>query len=567
MNLLKRAFRHSDLKIKFSYTALVLSRVFLSTLDLIGLALVGVSVNLLIGSPQALATVPIQFSSILSKLEVANSYAVYALIAAVFFILKSLLTIALHKLVLSIATHLEASASRRFSQRYVFGPVYVREGLSNSDYLYALNRSTHLIFGQTPSLVFTLIGEISFAVLVSAYLSTKDFPLFLGGLVYLLLVFLFLNNFVTSKMRRNSKETLKFELSGQQILLESLESSRQIAVAGRTSYFIDKYVLTRTTQAAKMSAGELLSNLPRHIIEFAIVLGVGGFLVSRSLAPQYLVDPATLAIFVTGAIRLLATTLPIQSSIAALKVVAEQGKLALELDSVTPPESKDRVVISKPRFEINNLSFSHRGSKFPTISNLTGSIPFGSLVSITGKSGEGKSTFVELLMGLRAPSAGELSVIDNLGQKFQPSDIVFGFVPQKTSLLHSTLLDNIVQVSDPNISAQRFSEVIDLCHLDELVDSLPDGLKTEMGDGSRELSGQLQRISIARALLTNSSILVLDEATNSLDAETESAIAQVIDNLRGQRTIFVISHESRLHQNADFEINITKGKCSFIHLK
>jgi len=183
-------------------------------------------------------------------------------------------------------------------------------------------------------------------------------------------------------------------------------------------------------------------------------------------------------------------------------------------------------------------------------------------IGIIGESGVGKSTLINIFLGLLKPSSGELlvdgiNVFDNLDKWYR----IIGYVPQNIYLTDDTLKRNIAfGVSDDKIDNIRLQEVIKMSNINKFIFSLPKGLDTTLGErGIRLSGGQLQRIGIARALYRNPKILVLDEATSSLDVENEKDIINTLDHLKGEITVIVVSHRFSATKNCD-KLFLVKNK-------
>lgn len=207
-----------------------------------------------------------------------------------------------------------------------------------------------------------------------------------------------------------------------------------------------------------------------------------------------------------------------------------------------------------------NISFSY--GRTPVFANADFEINKGEFVVITGVSGIGKSTLVKMLLGVYAPNSGELYI--DLGESGKiPADAsarsLFSYVPQGNMLFSGTLRDNVTFVNS-DASETEIAAALKASCSEDFVNSLPDGLETEVGENGIGLSeGQIQRIAIARALLTGAHVLILDEATSALDEKTEEA---VLNNLKGLRdiTLILISHKKAAFGICDKEITVKKGK-------
>jgi ABC-type multidrug transport system fused ATPase/permease subunit len=211
---------------------------------------------------------------------------------------------------------------------------------------------------------------------------------------------------------------------------------------------------------------------------------------------------------------------------------------------------------------VNQLCFKYNlDSKF-NLENLNLDIGAGKLVAITGSSGAGKTTLVDLLLGVHIPTSGDI-YISGLSplDAFQKWPGATAYVPQDTVIINGNIWENIALGFDYNPEHEKnVNEALKLSNLEDYVQSLPEGLFTKVGDRGHKLSGgQRQRLGIARALFTKPKLLVLDEATSSLDAQTESDITEAIKSLKGKTTIIMIAHRLSSVRNADQVIFMNNG--------
>ena len=212
------------------------------------------------------------------------------------------------------------------------------------------------------------------------------------------------------------------------------------------------------------------------------------------------------------------------------------------------------------RFE--GVTFAH--GMAPVVSNATFDIPANRITVLQGPSGSGKTTLIDLLIGLNTAQKGRILIG---GQPIETIDIKawrqsIGYVPQELMLFHDTIHENI-SLSNPDISAEAILAALDQAGAREFIDALPDGIETDVGEmGGRLSGGQRQRIALARALVTNPKILILDEVTSALDPETEAEIVSNIASLRGRYTIIAITHRPAWTKIADRLYTISKGHLS-----
>jgi ATP-binding cassette subfamily C protein len=212
------------------------------------------------------------------------------------------------------------------------------------------------------------------------------------------------------------------------------------------------------------------------------------------------------------------------------------------------------------RFE--GVTFAHGSA--PVVTNATFDIPANRITVLQGPSGSGKTTLIDLLIGLNTAQKGKIFIgsqpIETIDIKAWRQSI--GYVPQDLMLFHDTIRENI-SLSNPDISAEAILAALDQAGAREFIDALPDSIETDVGEmGGRLSGGQRQRIALARALVTNPKILILDEVTSALDPETEAEIVSNIASLRGRYTIIAITHRPAWTKIADRLYTISKGHVS-----
>ncbi|MEC0134438.1 ABC transporter ATP-binding protein [Paenibacillus odorifer] len=241
------------------------------------------------------------------------------------------------------------------------------------------------------------------------------------------------------------------------------------------------------------------------------------------------------------------------------------GRIFEVLDSPVEVETLPEVETKQPEFEsmvMSSISFSYPGAERQSINKISLELQKGTQMAVVGPSGGGKSTLFKLLLGLYEPDEGE--VIIN-GQRINEMSLAklrsyFSYVPQEAGLYTGSIRDNI-RNGNPEADEQEILEALRKANAYDFVMELPEGLDTDIGEeGSRLSGGQRQRLSIARAILRNAPILLLDEATAALDNESEKLVQQAIRKLMGDKTTLVIAHRLSTIQNADIILVMENGE-------
>jgi len=202
---------------------------------------------------------------------------------------------------------------------------------------------------------------------------------------------------------------------------------------------------------------------------------------------------------------------------------------------------------------VSNLTFQFPQTKAPVLENVNLVIPFNKSVAFVGETGAGKTTLADIIIGIYEPESGSVTYSGNIG-----------YIPQQIYLLDSTIRDNIaLGIPESEIDDAQVKNVIEKAQLTNFIDSLPAGLNTIVGDrGIRLSGGQRQRIGIARALYSNPDILVLDEATSSLDTDTEKAVMEAIETFRGEKTMLIIAHRLSTIEHCDMVYRVENRNVS-----
>ena len=224
---------------------------------------------------------------------------------------------------------------------------------------------------------------------------------------------------------------------------------------------------------------------------------------------------------------------------------------------------KNKTLELNNNIELKNISFSYNNQK-SILKNINLKIKKGSMIGIVGQTGEGKSTLVNILIGLLKPNSGSI-ILDNVlfKENLYDSKNFIGYVPQDTFLLDGTIKQNIIFTLEQEFKydEKNFNRAIRLSKLEKFVQSLPNNLNTHIGEGGSKLSGgQQQRVSIARALYRDPKILIFDESTSSLDLETERQIVEDISRMKVNKTIILISHRETTLKYCDEIYKISDSK-------
>ena len=308
-----------------------------------------------------------------------------------------------------------------------------------------------------------------------------------------------------------------------------------------------------------------VQGLPRLWLELITVISLVlliVFLVNQSDQLTEIIP--ILGLFAAGAFRLMPSSNRLISAIQQMRFsIPIVQTLAEEfLLDIPSKESNLSSIEFEDLIEVKEISFSYPNTKVLALNNINFKIKKGETIGIIGESGSGKSTLIDIILGLLDPAKGQI-IIDNqsmhLAKRNWQNKI--GYVPQTIFLNDESLKRNIAfGLPEQDIDEGKIKQTILAAQLEEYIETLPDGIETSLGErGVRMSGGQRQRIGIARALYHGPDVLVLDEATSSLDNETESEVMAAIEMMRGEKTIIIVAHRLSTVKNTDRLINLEKG--------
>jgi len=438
---------------------------------------------------------------------------------------------------------------------------------SRDEVIYAVQAGSPSAFNSILNSAGTFIAEGALFVLVLATFFAIDVFVALGAIIYFGVIGLLIQIFVGRLMQKTAMRVTSGTVEANEGLSDLAEVIREATILGRQKFYFDKVYNSRLKTSSSTATQYVLTGMPRYIIETALVIAMAIFLIVQASRSDLVSSAATLAIFLSGGLRLTASLLPLQSALLSIKQAIPPAERALEIIDMKPGNSPDllepEIRTSAIGLEVNNLEFAFSGAKTSALKDISLKIEPGSQVAFIGESGAGKSTLADLVLGLLAPTSGSILIEGESPREFlrkHPGQI--GYVPQKPGLVTGSISQNIaLGHNKENIDHIRLSKAISDSHLDGLIASLPQGVDTDIGKRKDELSGgQIQRIGLARALYTQPKLLVMDEATSALDAESENEINKALDEMRGRVTVVLIAHRLNTIQRSDVVFLIDNGK-------
>lgn len=353
-----------------------------------------------------------------------------------------------------------------------------------------------------------------------------------------------------------------------QHIQQGLGGVKDVILLGREDGFLRNFDLHNTGVAHYSQLENVLQHFPRFFLETLAVAGLA-LLIVAMLAQGRSVESLvpTVGLFGAAAFRIMPVANRVLGSIQRLRFsLPVIGVLHDEITTMERASARggaSNLAPFRSELTLKNVGYSYPSSAHQTLHGINLTISRGMSVGFVGESGAGKSTIVDVILGLLRPTDGVVLMDGaDIHSGLRGWQNQIGYVPQSIYLTDDTLRRNIAfGLPDDEIDEDALDRAIDLAQLRSLVDSLPHGKNTVFGErGVRLSGGQLQRVGIARALYHNPSILVLDEATSALDTETERSVMRSIDALRGDKTVIVVAHRLSTVEHCDILFYLERGR-------
>ena len=359
-------------------------------------------------------------------------------------------------------------------------------------------------------------------------------------------------------------------------ILQGASGIKDVKVLRKEYYFTDRYSDSAEGYADNQIKYNVLTNLPRLLIEAVAILGILIYvMISMLMGVNIASLMTTIAAFAVAAMRLLPSVNRLNTYIAniayfepALDFIYENvNTKGLSEENVlithNPTEEYVPALSFKDKIELNDITFAYPNTDKNIFTHADMTVPIGASVGVVGASGAGKSTIVDIMLGLLEVKSGEILCDGIDAIEHYPEWLShIGYIPQTIYMLDDSIRRNIAfGVNDSDIDDDRVWAVLKEAQMMDFVKDLPDGLDAQIGErGVRISGGQRQRLGIARALYHNPQILIFDEATSALDNDTETAIMDAIDSLHGQKTMVIIAHRLRTIENCDIIYEVKDEK-------
>ena len=366
-------------------------------------------------------------------------------------------------------------------------------------------------------------------------------------------------------------QNTELRIHNSQKILEVLNSYRESVVRNRRKYYSDQIGKMRYSLANVTAEYSFMPYISKYTIESTAVIGLLVLSGIEFGSKNAVHAVSTLAVFMAASSRIAPAALRIQQGLISIKQATGSSESTFTLieelretsdDTSDPSNYSFDYTDFTPSLVIEDVSFEYTESSNFSLSKMTINIPAGSSVAIVGPSGAGKTTLVDLILGILEPNAGKVLISGLVpSEAFKKWSGAIAYVPQNVMVSTGTIRENVGLGYPPEIATdQLVLNALQIAQLDSQVLAMPGGLDSPVGENGSQISGgQRQRLGIARAMFTKPKLLVLDEATSSLDGQTEADVTAAIQSLRGRATVIMVAHRLSTARAADQVIYVENG--------
>jgi ABC-type multidrug transport system fused ATPase/permease subunit len=556
----------------------ILLQITFGFLDLIGVMLIGVVGALTItgissGQPGNRVSTLLEYVG-LDDSPLQVQVATIGLSAAALLIIKTIFSIYFSRKVLFFLSRRGAAVSARMVAKLLKQSLITVQSRSLQTSLYAVTHGVTLMTVGVLGVFVSLVSDLSLLLVLLIGLFLVDSAMALGTLVAFSFIAFLLWQLMHVRMMNLGLKTADISVESSETVFEVLMAYREATVRNRKGFYARLIGRQRLMLANLQAEMSFMPNISKYVIEISVVVSAVAIASFQFMINEASRAVAVLSIFLAATTRIAPAVLRVQQGAVSMKgtIAAAQPTLDLlrelgwENDEVeTWAEPDFSYENFDPEIKIDNVSFRYPGRDKDVINDVSLTIPVGSFAGFVGSSGAGKTTLIDLMLGVLEPSKGEVSI-----SGFSPRVAVKNFpgaisyIPQDVVVVNGTIRKNVtLGYEEGFIPDQYVWDALRIAQLDEFVNGLPDKLDSSVGDRGTKLSGgQRQRLGIARAMVTKPKLLVLDEATSAMDGELELNIGEAIQEMRGEVTIVMIAHRLSTVRKCDAIFHLSEGELS-----
>jgi len=553
----------------------VVLQVFIGILDLLGVVAIGLLGALSVSGlqstlPNSRVTSALNFLH-LSQSSIQTQTLVLGIGAVALLVTRTLISIFFTQRILYFLSSRGAQISANLIARLLSQSLLQIQSRTSQETLFAVTRGVEYVTLQILAPASVLVSDLAILIIMAVGLFIIDPLTAVCTFLVFFVIGYVLYRFMHIRAGMLGIRSSELNIVSNEKIVEVFASYRESVVRNRRDYYAREIGGYRFALARTSAEMNFLPYVSKYVIETSVILGALMIGVSQFFLQDATHAVATLAIFFAAGTRIAPAVLRVQQGSVLIRSSLGQAKPTLDLidDLGTTPiieNTEDKVDVEHEGFtaeiQLQNVTISYPGNDAPAIMNVSLIVPPGKSIAFVGPSGAGKTTIVDVLLGVLIPDQGSVQISGlppQLAVARWPGAV--SYVPQDVVIAAGSIRDNVAQGYPlSEATDDLITSALKIAQLEKFIETLPDGIDTQVGERGTKISGgQRQRLGIARAMFTRPHMLVLDEATSSLDGETEADISEAIHSLRGATTVVMIAHRLSTVKNADIVVYLDKG--------
>ena len=548
----------------------------MGALDLMGVAAIGILGAISISGLQSQAPGNRVISVIkflhISDLSFQTQAIILGISALSLLVGRTILSVFFNRRILFFLSRRGAKISSALISRLLSQTLLFVQARTTQEISYAVTAGVSQITLYVLATAMVLVSDVSLLLVMSIGLFLVDPITAFGTFLIFTLVGFLLYRFMHVRASELGVKQSELTILSNEKIVEVFGSYRESVVRNRRDYYAREIGELRFTLADVSAESAFMPYVSKYVIETTIVIGAVLIGIAQFMLFDLSHAVATLSIFLASGSRIAPAVLRVQQGSVQIRFSLGQATPTLDLidelgDLKIIENIDDSLDLIHDEFvseiQVSNVSLTYPNKPLPAVSNLNLLISPGVSVAIVGASGAGKTTFIDVLLGVLNPDLGDILI-----SGYPPLIAVakwpgaISYVPQDVLISTGTIRENVALGYPAHVATDDLVlNALKIAHLDKFVADLPLGLDTQVGERGTKISGgQRQRLGIARAMFTRPHLLVLDEATSSLDGETEASISEAILAMRGSTTVVMIAHRLSTVKSADVVVYLAEGR-------
>jgi ABC-type multidrug transport system fused ATPase/permease subunit len=560
---------------KIKLLSIVLIQTFLSLLDVLGVAITGLVSALAVSGIQSKSSSQ-GVSKIINFIHIQNlsfqtQVGFLSVLAVLVLLLRTLISIYFIRRIYRFFSYKSAELSADLIMKVLGQNLLKVREKTTQETLYSVTHGVDYLMMGTFANAINLISDFSILIFIIIALVIVDPIIAISTGFMFFFISILINRIVNKRAQFIGNADSSLQIESNSKIVEVLTSYRELFVQSRLFYYSNEIRNLRVKLAKYQAEFTFMPNISKYIMEVTVVIGSLVISGIQFLAQDAAHAVAVLSVFLAASTRIAPAVLRMQQGAISVKSSLGAAKPTLELmeslEHISPIlESSDEVDYEHHGFvasvEMRDVTVTYPGKTTPALSKVSLVIKPGQIVALVGPSGAGKTTIVDVILGVLPPQSGKVSIsgAPSLDAIERWSGAI-SYVPQDVMISNGTVRENVTMGYPENLSwDKQVWEALGIAQLADFVGGLSEKLDSQVGDRGTKISGgQRQRLGIARAMFTKPQLLVLDEATSSLDGETEANISDAIQAMRGSVTVLMIAHRLATVRHADILVYLEEG--------